>query len=406
MGLELARYIVEAVEVEGRSYREVARAHGVSKSWVAKVVARFREGGYEAIKPRSRAPHKVPHKVSPQLEDQIVVLRKELAEAGFDSGAATIHHHLEQNGGKVPSVSTIWRVLRRRGFVVPQPHKRPRSSWIRFQASLPNECWQSDVTHWSLGDRTQVEICSFLDDHSRLLLACQVAVVTTVRQVIATFRAAVKRYGLPASTLTDNGCIYTAWHRGGANAFEVELLSLGIVLKHSRPGHPQTCGKIERFHQTLKLFLSKQPLAATVDDLQAQIDRFTRYYNEVRPHRALNRKTPKQAFDARDKARPVGLPLQPGTGIRVRQDRVDKEGKLTLRHAGRLHHIGVGRDHRGKRIVMLIAGLEIRILTRQGDLLRQFTLDPTKDYQPTGLPQGPPKGRPLGPRKKASSTIP
>jgi transposase InsO family protein len=406
MGLELARYIVEAVEVEGRSYREVARAHGVSKSWVGKVVSRFREGGYEAIKPRSRAPHRVPHRTSAAVEDQIVVLRKQLAEAGFDSGAATIHHHLEQKGGKVPSVSTIWRVLRRRGFVVPQPHKRPRSSWIRFQASLPNECWQSDVTHWRLGDGTEVEICSFLDDHSRLLLACRVAVVTTVRQVVATFRGAANRYGLPASVLTDNGCVYTAWHRGGATAFEVELLSLGIVLKHSRPGHPQTCGKIERFHQTLKLFLAKQPPPATVDDLQAQINRFTRYYNQVRPHRALNRNTPREAFDGRDKARPANPQLPPGKGIRVRQDRVDKEGKLTLRHAGRLHHIGVGRDHRGKRVLMLIAGLDIRILTRQGELLRQLTLDPAKDYQPTGRPSGPPKGRPLQPRDTPPPTMP
>lgn len=406
MGLELARYIVEAVEVEGRSYREVARAHGVSKSWVAKLVTRFREGGYEAIKPRSRAAHRIPHKVSAELEDRIVVLRKQLAEAGFDAGAATIHHHLEQGGGQVPSISTIWRVLRRRGFVSPQPHKRPRSSWIRFQASLPNECWQSDVTHWRLGDGTEVEICSFLDDHSRLLLACSVAAVTTARHVVETFRAAAKLYGLPASILTDNGCVYTAWHRGGATALEVELLSLGILFKHSRPGHPQTCGKIERFHQTIKLFLAKQQPAGTLADLQTQIDRFASYYNQIRPHRALNRMTPHAAYQARDKARPASLGFERGKGIRVRQDRVDNDGKLTLRHAGRLHHIGVGRQHRGKRVIMLITGLEIRILTRQGELLRQLELDPTKDYQATGLPAGPPKGRPLGARKKTVSTIP
>ena len=406
MGLELARYVVEAVVVEGRSYREVARAHGVSKSWVAKLVARFREGGYEAIKPRSKTAHRIPHKVSADLEDRIVVLRKQLAEAGFDAGAATIRHHLEQSGGQVPSISTIWRVLRRRGFVTPQPHKRPRSSWIRFQASLPNECWQSDITHWRLGDGTEVEICSFLDDHSRLLLACSVAVITTAHDVVATFRSAAKRYGLPASILTDNGCVYTAWHRGGATALEIELLTLGIMFKHSRPGHPQTCGKIERFHQTIKLFLAKQPPAANPAELQTQIDRFASYYNQIRPHRALNRTTPQTAYQARDKARPTGLPLHRGKGIRVRQDRIDNDGKLTLRHAGRLHHIGIGRQHREKRIIMLINGLEIRILTRQGELLRQLTLDPTKDYQPTGLPPGPPKGRPLGPRKQAASTIP
>ena len=303
---ELARYVVEAVVREGRSYREVAKAHGVSKSWVAKLVGRYREGGDEAIKPRSKAPHRTPHKISPELEDRIVVLRKQLTDAGFDAGAVTIHHHLGLTVDEVPSVATIWRVLRRRGFVIPQPHKRPRSSWIRFEASLPNGCWQSDVTHWKLKDDTEVEICNFLDDYSRVLIASRVFAVTTARDVVGVFRRAAKTWGLPASVLTDNGCIFTAWHRGGATALEFELLAQGIEYKHSRPYHPQTCGKVERFHQTLKIFLAKQPPAATIVELQSQIDRFAGYYNEVRPHRARGRMTPRAAFDSRDKARPAG----------------------------------------------------------------------------------------------------
>jgi transposase len=113
--MELGRYVVDAVVLEGRSYREVARAHGISKSWVAKLVARYRSGGYEAIAPRSRAPKRIPHRTSDELEDRIVALRKELCELGVDAGAATIHYHLSHTGGCVPSVSTIWRVLRRRG---------------------------------------------------------------------------------------------------------------------------------------------------------------------------------------------------------------------------------------------------------------------------------------------------
>jgi transposase InsO family protein/transposase-like protein len=374
---DLARYVVEAVIREGRSYREVAGAHGVSKSWVAKLVTRFHEGGYEAIRPRSKAPHRIPHKTSPELEDRIVGLRKQLTEAGFDAGAATIGHHLGLVCDEVPSTATIWRVLHRRGFVVPQPHKRPRSSWIRFEAALPNQCWQSDVTHWKLADGTEVEICNFLDDYSRVAIASRVFEITTARDVVKVFRQAAKRWGLPASVLTDNGCVYTAWHRGGATALEVELLSLGIEFKHSRPYHPQTCGKIERFHQTLKLFLAHQPPAATIAELGAQIDRFVAYYNNVRPHRANNRMTPHAAFDARDKARPADPKIKPGKGVRVRQDRVDKDGKLTLRHAGRLHHIGVGRDHRNKRVIMLIDTLDIRIITLDGSLLRKLTLDPS-----------------------------
>jgi transposase len=141
--MDLARYVVEAVVLEGRSYREVARAHGVSKSWVGKVVGRFHSGGYEAIAPRSRAPKRTPHRTPEAIEDEIVALRKELVDLGVDAGAQTIHYHLGLRHEHFPSVTTIWRVLRRRGFVTPEPHRRPRSSWIRFEAALPNECWQS-----------------------------------------------------------------------------------------------------------------------------------------------------------------------------------------------------------------------------------------------------------------------
>jgi transposase InsO family protein len=395
--VQLARYVVEAVVREGRSYREVAAAHGVSKSWVAKMVARFREGGYEALQPRSRAPHRIPHRIPVDVEDEIIRWRKQLTDQGLDAGAATIHYHLNQTRDDVPSVATIWRVLHRRGFVTPQPHKRPKSSWIRFEAQLPNECWQADITHWQLADGTGIEICNFLDDYSRVITASRVFAVTTAKAVTKTFHRAAGQWGRPASVLTDNGCVFTAWHRGGATTFEIELLSLGIELKHSRPYHPQTCGKVERFHQTLKRFLAKQSPADTVDQLQAQIDWFIDYYNNIRPHRAKNRKTPKSAYDSRDKARPQN-PNTGLKGVRVRQDRVDKAGVVTLRHNGRLHHIGIGRDHHRRRVIMLINGLDIRIITTQGELLRQLTLNPEKDYQPTGRPPGPPKHRPLKPK--------
>jgi len=382
--MDLARYVVDAVVVEGRSYREVARAHGVSKSWVGKLVGRFRAGGYPAIEPRSRAAKRIPHRTPDALEDEIVALRKELAELGLDAGAATIHYHLGTRHEAVPSVSTIWRVLRRRGFVTPQPHKRPRSSWIRFEAQLPNECWQSDVTHWRLGDGTEVEIVNFIDDHSRLAVAARVLGTATAPQVLRVFRAAGERWGLPAALLTDNGCVYTTWHRGGPNVMQTELLALGIEFRHSRPYHPQTCGKVERFHQTMKAFLARQPPAGSLAELQAQVDRFVAYYNEVRPHRARERRPPRVAFEARDKARPSGPMIRVGAGVRVRRDRIDKNGKVTLRHRTRLHHIGVGHAHSGKRVIMLVDGLNVRVVSQDGELLRQLTLDPTRDYQPQG----------------------
>ena len=218
--MDLARYLVDAVVLEGRSYREVARAHGVSKSYVGKVVGRFREGGYEALAPRSRAPRRIPHRTPEALEEEIVALRTELTELGVDAGAATIAYHLSLRYPKVPSVSTIWRVLRRRGFVVPEPRKRPCSSWVRFEATLPNECWQSDVTHWRLHDGTEVEIVNFIDDHSRLVVASRALARATAPAVLRVFRDAGDRWGLPAALLTDNGCVYTTWHRGGPNVMQ------------------------------------------------------------------------------------------------------------------------------------------------------------------------------------------
>ena len=382
--MDLARYVVEAVVLEGRSYREVARAHGVSRSWVGKLLGRFREGGYGAIAPRSRAPRTVPHRTPAELEDEIVALRKELCDLGVDAGAQTIAYHLGLRRGQTPSISTIWRVLRRRGFVVPQPHKRPRSSWVRFEADLPNECWQSDVTHWRLGDGTEVEIVNFIDDHSRLAVASRVLRIATAPTVLQTFREAGTRWGFPAALLTDNGCVYTTWHRGGPNVMQTELLAMGIDYRHSRPYHPPTCGKVERFHQTMKAFLSKQDPAQEIAVLQAQVDRFVAYYNEVRPHRAVGRRPPIVAFEARDKARPSGPKIVVGAGVRVRRDRIDKHGRVTLRHRTKLHHLGIGAKHRGKRVTLLVHGLDVRVVSLDGELLRHLTLDPSRDYQPHG----------------------
>lgn len=383
--MELARYVVDAVVLEGRSCREVARAHGVSKSWVAVLVARFRQGGYEAIAPRSKAARKIANRSSNELEERVVRLRKELLEQGFDAGAQTIHYHLSLADACPPSPSTIWRILKRRGFVAPQPHKRPQSSFISFEARLPNQMWQSDVTFFELEDATKVEILNFIDDFSRVCVASKVLGVTRAPDVVATLYEAGASWGLPQSLLTDNGCIYTSAHRYGYSAIESELFHLGIDYKHSRPYHPQTCGKVERFHQTLKKFLGKQPRAATIAELQAQVDRFVAYYNQVRPHRAKGRKPPLSAFHSRDKARPIQRELSFTRELRVRHDKIDRHGVVTIRYKSKLHHIGMGRALAGKRIVLLVAGRNIRVIDRDGQLLRHFELDPSRNYQPQSM---------------------
>ncbi len=206
------------------------------------------------------------------------------------------------------SAATVARYLARAGLVTPEPRKRPRSSCIRFQAEQPNGCWQADFTHYPLADGTGTEILTWLDDHSRYALSVTAWNRVTGPVVLAAFRAAVTAHGIPASTLTDNGMVFTtrlSGGRGGRNALEHELRRLGITQKNGRPSHPQTQGKVERFQQTLKNWLTaRQPQPADWGaQLQTLLDQFTQIYNTQRPRKSLaHRATPATAYAARPKA--------------------------------------------------------------------------------------------------------
>jgi transposase InsO family protein len=378
----MPQLVVTAVLVEGRSKSEVARDYGVSRRWVVTLVQRFLAEGEAGLAPRSRRPRTSPTRTPPELENEIVRIRKELDRGGHEAGAATIAAHLTRRHGHSPAVSTIWRILSARGFVTPQPHKRPKSSYVRFVAEQPNERWQTDLTHWALADGTDVEIANWLDDHSRFALDSRARLVHKAGDVDRHYRQIADQHGDPASVLSDNGAVYTGrFRRGGRVALEITLHSRGVVFTHSRGYHPQTCGKVERFHQTLKKHLATQPRAHTVRQLQAQLNAFKAYYNTQRPHRALHGRTPTQAHQARPKATASGIPLIDGH-YRVRHDKIDTNGKLTLRHNSRLHHIGLGRRHAATPVLLLVHDLHVRILTTSGQLLRDLQLDPTRDYQP------------------------
>jgi transposase InsO family protein len=401
-----ARLVITAVVTEGRSQGEVARAYGVSQGWVSRLVARYRAEGEAAFEPRSRRPRKTPAAISATTVQLIVELRKELAGRGLDAGPHTICWHLRHHHQISVAPATVSRYLARAGLVSPAPSKRPRSSYLRFAAELPNECWQSDFTHYRLADGTDTEIICWLDDHSRCVLHLTGHTRVTGPVVLASFRAAVAAHGIPAATLTDNGTVYTARFaggggRGGRNGLEHELRRLGVRQKNGKPNHPQTQGKIERFWQTLKKWLTAQPAQpADLAGLQALLDTFTSYYNHQRPHRSLpHRATPATAYAARPKAAPGDRTAD--THDRVRADRVDATGKVTLRQGGRLYHIGIGRTHARTRILLLIQDLHIRVINAAtGELLRQLTLDPGRNYQPTGRPPGPLPATPRRPRRQ------
>lgn len=389
-----ARLVITAVVLEGRTQAEVARHYGVSKGWVSKLVARYRDEGEAAFEPRSRRPHTSPSAAAAETVALIIELRTRLTGEGLDAGCDTIAWHLEHHHGVKVSTSSIHRHLRAAGLIKPEPKKRPKSSYIRFDAEMPNECWQSDYTHWRLADGTDVEILAWIDDHSRFALSLTAHSRVTGPIVIDTFRTAIENHGSPASTLTDNGLVYTTRFagggKGGLNGFEKELRARRIVQKNSRPNHPTTCGKVERFHATVKQWLAQQDTAADLLELQAQLDTFSERYNHHRPHSAHPRRsTPATAYLSRPIATPGDATIT--ADLRVRRDRIDKMGSVTLRHDGRLHHIGVGRTYARTPVVLLVADLDIRILdATTGELLRHLTLDPTRDYQPTGRPPGPP----------------
>ena len=164
-----------------------AETYGYSRRHLHRLLARYHAEGLDAVDARSRRPHTNPKALSDQIRDLIVELRVQLTRQGLDAGPVTIAWHLEQAGHRVPSTSTIRRILHTAELINPEPRKRPRSSYRRFQAAQPNECWQSDFTHWRLADNTDTEILNWLDDHSRYLLSCTAHTPVTGDTVVNEF---------------------------------------------------------------------------------------------------------------------------------------------------------------------------------------------------------------------------
>jgi transposase InsO family protein len=389
------RLVITAV-LAGQSQSEVARTYGVSQGWISRLMARYRAEGEAAFEPLSRAPKSSPGSTPGQTVALVLRLRRQLEEAGLDAGADTIGWHLAHHHATTVSRATINRILVRAGAVTPEPSKRPKSSYFRFEADQPNETWQSDFTHYRLTDRTDVEILTWLDDCSRYALSVTAHVRVTGPVVLATFRKTVATHGVPASTLTDNGMVFTtrfAGGKGGRNHLEHELRELHVTQKNGQPNHPQTQGKVERFQQTLKKWLRAQPnQPATIAELQALLEAFVGQYNQHRRHRSLpHHATPASIYTTLPKAAP-STDRTTDTHDRVRHDRIDKAGSVTLRVAGRLRHIGVGRTYARTDVILLVHDLHVRVVdAATGELLRDLIIDPRLDYQPTGRPPGPAK---------------
>lgn len=357
---------------------DVCAELGLSRQTFYKYRRRFETEGPGGLVERSRRPRSSPRLMAPEVEDEIVRLRKELP---LENGAQTIAYHLARSGWPVPSVSAIHRALVRRGLVRPQPEKRPRSSWRRFEWPRPNDAWQIDATCWGLSSGEEVWIMDLLDDHSRVALAARVYPGPSGEAAWGAFCTASQRWGLPAHVMSDNGCCFTGrFFSGGEAHFERDLRALGIRHIPSSPGHPQTCGKLERFHQTLKRWLRRQALAVTAAELQDQLDAFVAFYNHQRPHRALRGATPVERWAASPSAQP-GHPI---TGDpRATLHTVGVTGNISW---GRFQ-IAVGQQRSGQRVLVIARDDDLAVFAQSG-LVRRLQLDRSRRYQPSGLPPG------------------
>jgi transposase InsO family protein len=378
--------------LEGLNVAGLCRSLGISRQSFYKWRARYGAEGLEGLQERSRAPRRRPHRLSAEIEDVVVEVRKRRLEAGLDAGAWSIRAQLARAGTvALPSEATIWRALKRRGFIEAQPAKRPKSSWRRFEASRPNELWQTDHTEWPLWHGPVAQVLNFLDDCSRACLRSAAAFSVTTVLVWDEFSRAGEEWGLPRGCLSDNGLAFSGKLRGFEVEFEKKLRASGIKAITSAPFHPQTCGKVERFQQTQKKWLyARRQSIRTLADLQLAVDEFRHFYNYHRPHRALSGATPYERWSAGAKAGPAAHPLaSPG---RCSTLRVSPEGVVTLQRRWRVH---IGVEYQGLVAQVLQEGDYVAVFVG-ATLVRQLEIDPSRNYQGSGRPRGGPRHDRLG----------
>lgn len=384
-----AAYALDETARASINVTAVCRDEGVSRAVFYKYVARVRAEGLDGLEERSSRPGSSPQQTPLAVEDVIVRLRKELDDAGLDHGATSIQWHLGRSGDLegVPSVATIHRVLVRRGLVVPQPKKRPKTALRRFEAPAPNEMWQIDHTDWVIATGV-VKIFNIIDDHSRVAIRSRAVAEATTEEAWTTFCQGAEVWGLPSGTLSDNGLCFSGKLRHIEVFFEAQLREAGVRPITSRPFHPQTAGKVERFQQTLKKWLRKRRrLHANIDELQADLDKFCRIYNTERPHQGIGRQVPIERWKASPVAGPAKTALaHPDWSTKTLQVVVHANGCVTADNF-RIH---VGVEHEAQTALVIIDRKRANVFI-DGELIRHLELDRTRVYQPSGRRRGGPR---------------
>lgn len=294
--------------------------HGISRKTFYELRKRAAaEGPAAVLEPRSRRPKVSPTSVSDATVRNALQVRAALQQSGLDHGPISVHDRMLALGIEpVPSTASLSRIFRAAGVARVEPKKKPRAAYRRFVYPAPNACWQLDATEYVLsGGRTCV-IFQLIDDHARLAVASHAADAETSEAAVEVVKKGIAAHGVPQRLLSDNGAALNPSRRGVIGQLVAYVVPLGVEPITGKPGHPQTQGKNERFHQTLFRYLDKQPLADTIEQLQAQIDAFDLIYNTQRPHQGLpGRITPQHAWDATPKADPPRPREMPPIPIRT-----------------------------------------------------------------------------------------
>ena len=374
---DLRLEVLQEAERSGETVTAVCRRYGISRETYYVYLRRFRSEGIEGLEPRSREPIHQPQRMQEEIEAHICVLRKDHPKWG----ARRIRAELRRAGVAPPAVSSIHRALVRNNLVVPG-RPRPRAATVRFERSSPNELWQIDATRLVLADESEAWVMDILDDHARFCLAARVGARPTGEAAWECFEWAVLRYGLPAELLSDNGTCFTGRLIGGEVLFERRVGGLGVKLLHARPYHPQTCGKLERFHRTMKEWLAERPRAENIGELQDLLDAFRVHYNEERPHQGIEDATPAQRYEPAPPEPAVTLPGDPleavyPSGAILRK--VSRCGNISFCN----HTIQVGAEWNLYTMrVMIVDGI-LHIFYGER-LIRAVRLAPEPRYYPIG----------------------
>jgi putative transposase len=378
------------------------RRHGISRSQFYAIRALGAQvGSVEAVLAPRRRPR--PDLLTPAaVEAAALRIRKELAEDGWDHGPLSVRHQMLQAGLPAPSRATLARIFVRHGAVVAQPQKRPHASWRRFTFPKVHDCWQLDATEWRLSDASIVVVFQLLDDHSRFIVGSWVATGETSEGAVAVMSAAVTAHQAPVLLLSDNGAALNPHRRGWTSDLVIYTRTLGTRAITSRVYHPQTCGKNERVHSTLKKWLRARPLPTSLTELSSWITVFDERYNYRRPHQALDMRTPAEVFTHGPQALPPLPPepldtsassLQrtrrtpngpPNPNDRMRILRASGTGQVK---AGRCF-IQLGTQHAGSQVLALVELPVITIFDVHGTELRTIHTTPGRVYYGNGARGG------------------